>query len=75
MMLKNDASTLEVVGLNSLWLGGYPGAIGTCSAWALLVGGLYLVVRRLVPWQVPLGVLLGAVVLSLFGGLHRPQSP
>jgi electron transport complex protein RnfD len=73
MMLKNDASTLEVVGLNSLWLGGYPGAIGTCSAWALLVGGLYLVVRRLVPWQVPLGVLLGAVVLSLLAAYTDPN--
>lgn len=73
MMLKNDASTLEVVELSSLWLGGYPGAIGTCSAWALLAGGLYLVVRRLVPWQIPLGVLLGAVVLALLAAYTDPN--
>ncbi len=73
MMLKTDASTLEVVELSSLWLGGYPGAIGTCSAWALLVGGLYLVVRRLVPWQIPLGVLLGAVALALLAAYTDPN--
>ncbi len=73
MMLKNDVSTLEVVGLGSLWWGGFPGAIGTSCAWALLVGGLYLVVRRLVPWQIPFGVLLGAVVLALLAAYTDPK--
>jgi electron transport complex protein RnfD len=73
MMLKNDVSTLEVVGLGSLWWGGYPGAIGTSCAWALLVGGLYLVVRRLVPWQIPFGVLLGAVALALLAAYSDPK--
>lgn len=73
MMLKNDASTLEVVGLGSLWWGGYPDAIGTSSALALLVGGVYLVIRRLVPWQIPLGVLLGAVLLSLLAAYTDPS--
>lgn len=73
MMLKNDPSTLEVVGLGSLWWGGYPGAIGTSSAWALLIGGVYLVVRRLVPWQIPFGVLLGSVLLSLLAAYTDPN--
>lgn len=73
MLLKTDASTLEVVELNELWLGGFPSAIGTGSAWALLVGGLYLVVRRLIPWQIPLGVLLGAVLLGLLAAYTDPN--
>jgi electron transport complex protein RnfD len=73
MMLKTDASTLEVVELGSLWCGGYPTAIGLGSAWALLIGGLYLVVRKLVPWQIPLGVLLGAVILGLLAAYTDPN--
>lgn len=73
MLLKTDPSTLEVVGLGSLWCGGYPSAIGTGSAWALLIGGLYLVVRRLVPWQIPLGVVLGALILALLAAYTDPN--
>lgn len=73
MMLKNDVSTLEVVGLSGLWWGQFPGAIGANCGWALLVGGLYLVVRRLVPWQIPLGVVLGAILLSLLAAYTDPN--
>ncbi|MBQ7090247.1 MAG: RnfABCDGE type electron transport complex subunit D [Clostridia bacterium] len=52
--------------LLTLFLGNYGGAIGeTCSA-ALLAGGLYLLVRRVITWQIPV-VYVGTVyVFSLF---------
>ncbi len=73
MMLKNDVSILEVVSLQELWWGSVSGAIGATATWALLVGGLYLVVRRLVPWQIPLGVLLGALLMALLAAYTDPE--
>jgi electron transport complex protein RnfD len=39
------------------FLGKQPGGIGTVCAAAILAGGLYLLIRRVVSWQIPLGVL------------------
>ena len=73
MQLKYDPSTLEVVTRIDMWLGASPGAIGATGALAILVGGIYLVVRRLIPWQIPLGVLLGAAVMSLVAAYTDPN--
>ncbi len=51
--------------LATLFLGTYGGAIGeTCTA-ALLLGGLYLLVRRVITWQVPV-VYIGTVFVFSF---------
>ena len=47
-------------------LGNVNGSLGEVSALALLVGGLYLCVRRSASWEIPAGSILGVVV---FGGL------
>ena len=65
MQLKGDISTLEMFEVGVLWLGKTAGAIGATGTWALLAGGLYLVIRRLIPWQIPLGALVGAVAMGL----------
>jgi len=65
MGLKNDIGTLEIYELWDLWVGNAPGAIGATGSLSLLVGGLYLMVRRLIPWRIPVGVILGCVVMSL----------
>ena len=52
--------------LMTLLLGNHGGAIGETCALALLVGGLYLLVRRVISWHVP-AVFIGTVFLfSLF---------
>ena len=74
----------EAPALLTLLLGNYGGAIGeTCSA-ALLLGGVYLLVRRIITWHIPfvfIGTVfafsfvaegfdaLGALSLILSGGL------
>lgn len=65
MELKDDAGTYMAYMIGNLWWGETTAAIGAGGAWALLLGGLYLVVRRIVPWQIPVGVLAGAAVLTL----------
>ncbi len=73
MGLKYDASTIEVYRNMDLWLGLSAGAIGTTCTWALLAGGLYLVVRRLIPWQIPFGVLLGTVAMAYLAAYTDPN--
>jgi electron transport complex protein RnfD len=55
--------------LPDLWpmlVGTVNGSLGETSAIALLVGGLYLVLRRVIAWEIPLGII---VAVALFGGL------
>ena len=55
--------------LMTLFLGNHGGAIGETCAAALLLGGIYLIVRRVITWHIPV-VFIGSVfVLSyLLGG-------
>ena len=60
-LVTGDASYLN------LFLGNVGGCIGETSALALLLGGLYLLIRRVIHWRVPVLVLLsGAVFSALF---------
>ncbi|MBU1274104.1 MAG: RnfABCDGE type electron transport complex subunit D [Proteobacteria bacterium] len=72
MQLKGDIGTLQAFELGVLWLGKVPGAIGATSSWALLAGGVYLIIRRIIPWQIPIGALLGAVGMALLAAYTDP---
>ena len=53
----------------SLFLGTIPGAIGEISALALLIGGLYLIARKVISWRIPVAFIGTVAVLTLvFGG-------
>ena len=73
MQLKGDIGTLEVFEVGVLWLGQTAGAIGSTGTWALMAGGIYLIIRRLIPWQIPIGVLVGAVGMGLLAAYTDPQ--
>ena len=60
------AATDKMPDLLTLFTGYYGGAIGeTCSA-ALLIGGIYLVVRRVITWHNPVAFMGTVFVFSLF---------
>ncbi|MBP3382270.1 MAG: RnfABCDGE type electron transport complex subunit D [Clostridia bacterium] len=59
-------SAEQLPSLLTLFLGNYGGAIGeTCTA-ALLLGGLYLLVRRVITWQIPVVFMATVFVFSFF---------
>lgn len=62
---KNDIGNMLSYEVENLWNGMYPSAVGAGGSWALLLGGVYLVIRRIVPWQIPLGVLAGLIGMAL----------
>lgn len=50
--------------LLNLFLGNVGGAIGETSSLALLIGGIYLLVRRIITWQIPVTFIGTVYVLS-----------
>lgn len=51
--------------VNELVLGTTAGSAGETSAVLILLGGLWLIARRMMNWRIPVAVLLGTVVISL----------
>ena len=52
--------------LLDLFLGRHGGAIGETCALALLIGGVYLIVRKVITWHLPTCFIATVFVLSLF---------
>ncbi len=64
MKLRNDPEVITSTDLSALWAGLTPGEIGTTCTWAIIAGGIYLIVRGIINWRVPLGVFVGTLVMS-----------
>jgi len=54
----------QAAALLDLFTGATNGSLGETSALACLVGGLYLCWRRTASWEIPAGVLLGAMAVA-----------
>ncbi len=50
--------------LDALW-GSRAGSLGETAALLLLVGGLFLIARRIITWQAPVAMLLGVAIPAL----------
>ena len=55
----------ELPSLFEMFFGNRAGAIGETSALALILGGVYLIFRRVIKWQVPVIYIATVFVLSL----------
>jgi len=67
-----DAQTADWM-INEAFWGNVGGCLGETSALALIVGGLYLLVRRTITFHIPLAVLLSAVVFAGICWLLKPE--
>lgn len=52
-----------------LLLGNYPGCLGETCAISLLLGGAYLLIRRIITWEIPVFYLGTVALLSLMLGI------
>lgn len=52
--------------LLTLFLGNYGGAIGETSTLALILGGAYLIAKKVITWHIPIAYIGTAFVLSYF---------
>jgi electron transport complex protein RnfD len=58
--------------LKNLFLGNTGGCLGETSALALILGGLFLLFRRVIDWRIPLGIFLS---LTVFTGIFWITDP
>ena len=58
---------------SDLFIGRTTGFIGEVSAIALLIGGVFLIVRRVISWHIPVGFIAGVVFLSGIFWLVNPD--
>ena len=61
----SDLANEQTVDLMDLFLGKCGGALGETCALALLVGGIYLLVRRVISWHIPVSFIGVTFLLSL----------
>ena len=57
-----------VINLKNMFLGNMPGCIGEISALALLIGVVYLFVRKVITWRIPTAFIGTVVVLTFIFG-------
>ena len=58
----------EYMGLGSIFLGGIPGCIGEISTLAVLIGGIWLLARKVITWRIPVTFIGSVAVLCLIFG-------
>lgn len=75
--LTLDKSAADVVGEHfSFWqsvIGKTPGSMGETSELAVLLGGLWLVWRRIISWQIPFAFLASLGILSAVTGFANEE--
>ena len=68
MAAGTEGAAEALPGFWDAFLGTMPGCIGEVSAAALLAGALYLLVRRVITWHIPVSFIVTAAVYAHFAG-------
>ena len=58
--------------VRELFIGAVPGSLGETSAFCLIIGGIYLLIRKVADWRVPLSYLGTVMLLSMGYWLFDP---
>lgn len=62
----------QLPSLTQMFLGNHAGSLGETCALALLIGGIYLLARRVISWHIPVAYLATVAVFSLCAGQSVP---
>jgi electron transport complex protein RnfD len=72
LKFQDAVAQVTLVPLKDLFFGNIGGCLGETSALALIIGGVFLLFRRVIDWRIPLGIILS---LSLFTGIFWLANP
>jgi len=61
----NAGSIADLPALSDMFFGNRGGCIGETSSALILLGGLYLIVRKIISWQIPVMYILTSFIFSL----------
>lgn len=56
-----------------LFIGNVSGSLGEASALALIIGGIYLLIRKTIDWRIPLAYMLTVVLISFVTNFVAPN--
>ena len=68
-LIKFSQETTSVI---DLFIGKVSGSLGETSALLLILGGLYLLIRKIADWRIPLSMILTVIFISLIGFTRNP---
>ncbi len=63
--VKSGAMALNTIDLQSMFIGSIPGSLGEVSALCLILGGAYLIWRKVISWHIPVAVLATMAVMAM----------
>lgn len=67
-LMKAGEALPEYYSYGNMFIGNMPGCIGEVSAAALLLGGIYLLIRKVISWRIPVSFIGTVAVLTLIFG-------
>ena len=67
------SGSLETLGLNDLLMGRQIGGIGATFGLGLIIGGIYLMLRGFIRWEISLTFLVGVYITALLFNLIDPE--
>lgn len=59
--------------IKELFWGNTAGSLGETSAFAILLGGFYLLIKKIIDWRIPFSYLLTFVILTTSAWIFSPQ--
>jgi electron transport complex protein RnfD len=73
--LENNQTAKQISSFsNDSFFGIEPGCLGETSALAILLGGVYMLIRKTITWRIPFAVLLAAAAVAAIGWLAKPDA-
>ena len=76
MAIKEDPALFYEYDLVDLFLGTQAGAIGTVCGVALVIGGIVLLITKLIRWHIPVSFLIGiGLVAIILHGINADMNP
>lgn len=69
-LMKAGTALPESYSYVNMLIGNMPGCIGEVSALALLIGGLYLIIRKVISWRIPVAFIGTVAVITLILPRH-----
>jgi electron transport complex protein RnfD len=64
ILKKGGTELISGLNLIDLIMGSQVGGIGSTAILLLFIGGLYLLIRRIIPWEIPLSFAVGVLAVS-----------
>jgi electron transport complex protein RnfD len=62
-----------ITSIKDLFFGNVGGSLGETSALALIIGGLYLLIRKIADWRIPLSIITTILLISMITWLINPD--